>query len=79
MATQKRVLQTFFIKISNLLKQIKTIFIIFSKYLCGRHSRMSSGAGTAYPSGTPKEYCKLSLFYFTSLGFVLLCRMVSLR
>ena len=47
-------IKTFNYKINNLLKQIKTIFILFNKYLCGRHSHMSSEAGTCYPSGTPE-------------------------
>ena len=47
-------IKTFNYKINNLLKQIKTIFILFNKYLCGPNSHMSSEAGTSYPSGTPE-------------------------
>ena len=47
-------IKTFNYKINNLLKQIKTIFILFNKYVCGRHSHISSGAGTSYPSGAPE-------------------------
>ena len=47
-------IKTFNYKINNLLKQIKTIFILFNKYLCGPHSHMSSGAGTSYPTGAPE-------------------------
>jgi hypothetical protein len=47
-------IKTFNYKINNLLKQIKTIYILFNKYVCGPHSHMSSGAGTSHPSGTPE-------------------------
>ena len=44
-------MKTFKYKINNLLKQIKTLYILFNKCLYGPHSHMFSRAGTSYSSG----------------------------
>ena len=58
-------IKTFNYKINNLLKQIKTIYILFNKCLCGPHSHMLSRAGIAYPSGAAE-------FTPVLVGFVVL-------
>ena len=81
-------IKTFNYKINNLLKQIKTIFILFNKYVCGPHSHMSSGAGTSYPSGTLEFTLGISGFrstrslmymFYRSLFVLLFFLMWSLR
>ena len=60
-------------KINILLKQIKSIFILFNKYLCGPHSHMSSEAGTSYPSGTPEFTPGFSGFRGTRSLYLCVC------